>query len=163
MRGRHPLLQVEHLTMRFGGLTAVDDLSFASAGGDITAHHRPQRRRQDHRVQLPHRLLQADRRRLALARHARAAARSLPVSSAAARRLDRIAIARDARVARTFQNIRLFPKHDGAGEPVVAQHNPLMRASGFTLLGLFGAPAYRRARARGRSTRRRYWLERISS
>src|SRR5665213_2832963 len=31
------LLRVEHLTMRFGGLIAVDDLSFDAEQGDITA------------------------------------------------------------------------------------------------------------------------------
>ena len=32
-----PLLTVEHLTMRFGGLVAINDLSFAVGRGDITA------------------------------------------------------------------------------------------------------------------------------
>ena len=32
-----PLLSVEHLSMRFGGITAVDDLSFSATRGDITA------------------------------------------------------------------------------------------------------------------------------
>ena len=32
-----PVLRVEHLSMRFGGLVAVDDLSFSAARGDITA------------------------------------------------------------------------------------------------------------------------------
>ena len=32
-----PLLVVEHLTMRFGGLVAVNDLSFEVGRGDITA------------------------------------------------------------------------------------------------------------------------------
>jgi branched-chain amino acid transport system ATP-binding protein len=32
-----PLLTVEHLTMRFGGLVAVNDLSFRAARGEITA------------------------------------------------------------------------------------------------------------------------------
>ena len=32
-----PLLSVEHLTMRFGGLVAIDDLSFDTADGEITA------------------------------------------------------------------------------------------------------------------------------
>ena len=32
-----PLLKVEHLTMRFGGLTAVDDVSFDVGSQDITA------------------------------------------------------------------------------------------------------------------------------
>ena len=34
---KDPLLKVEHLTMRFGGLTAVDDVSFEAGRGDITA------------------------------------------------------------------------------------------------------------------------------
>src|SRR5215216_6204477 len=32
-----PILIVEHLSMRFGGLVAVDDLSFSAARGHITA------------------------------------------------------------------------------------------------------------------------------
>ena len=32
-----PLLAVEHLTMRFGGLVAIDDLSFSANKGEITA------------------------------------------------------------------------------------------------------------------------------
>ena len=32
-----PLLRVDHLTMRFGGLLAVSDLSFTAGRGDITA------------------------------------------------------------------------------------------------------------------------------
>ena len=32
-----PLLNVEHLTMRFGGLIAVDDISFAVRDRTITA------------------------------------------------------------------------------------------------------------------------------
>jgi branched-chain amino acid transport system ATP-binding protein len=32
-----PILAVEHLTMRFGGLVAVRDLSFKAARGEITA------------------------------------------------------------------------------------------------------------------------------
>ena len=32
-----PLLSVEHLTMRFGGLVAINDVSFDVGRGDITA------------------------------------------------------------------------------------------------------------------------------
>jgi ATPase subunit of ABC transporter with duplicated ATPase domains len=32
-----PLLGIEHLTLRFGGLVAVNDVSFAAGRGDITA------------------------------------------------------------------------------------------------------------------------------
>ncbi len=41
---------------------------------------------------------------------------------------------------------------------IVAQHNPLMRASGWTVLGLFGAASYRAAE-RAAVERARYWLE----
>ena len=56
-----PLLAVENLTMRFGGLVAVNAFSFSVGRGDITALIGPNGRRQDHGLQLRHRLLQADR------------------------------------------------------------------------------------------------------
>src|ERR1043166_6320122 len=36
MSATEPILRVEHLSMRFGGLVAVDDLSFNARRGDIT-------------------------------------------------------------------------------------------------------------------------------
>ena len=33
----HPILQVEHLSMKFGGLVAIGDLSFQARRGEITA------------------------------------------------------------------------------------------------------------------------------
>ena len=33
----HPILEVQGLTMRFGGLTAVSGVSFAAGSGEITA------------------------------------------------------------------------------------------------------------------------------
>jgi branched-chain amino acid transport system ATP-binding protein len=69
-------------------------------------------------------------------------------------------IGQRARVARTFQNIRLFPRMSVLENLLVAQHNKLMRASGFTLLGLFGPPGYRAAEGKA-VEQARYWLDRI--
>jgi branched-chain amino acid transport system ATP-binding protein len=68
-------------------------------------------------------------------------------------------IAKLARVARTFQNIRLFPGMTVLENLLVAQHNPLMTASGFTVLGLLGFKAYRRAE-QAAIDKATYWLER---
>ena len=59
MSGRDTVLRVEHLTMRFGGLVAVDDLSVCGRARRDHGADRPQWGRQDDRVQLHHRLLQA--------------------------------------------------------------------------------------------------------
>jgi len=69
-------------------------------------------------------------------------------------------VAEKARIARTFQNIRLFPGMTALENLLVAQHNRLMLASGYTLLGVLGFPSYAAAE-RAAVDRAREWLDRI--
>ncbi len=69
-------------------------------------------------------------------------------------------VAQRARVARTFQNIRLFPGMTVLENLLVAQHNRLMLASGYTLLGVLGFPSYARAE-RAAIDKARAWLDRV--
>src|SRR5262249_57898628 len=66
-------------------------------------------------------------------------------------------VAHRARVARTFQNIRLFQAMTVLENLLVAQHNSLMWASGFTVLGALGLRSYARAE-RSAIDKARYWL-----
>jgi branched-chain amino acid transport system ATP-binding protein len=75
--------------------------------------------------------------------------------------MDDFRIARHAKVARTFQNIRLFAGMTVLENLMVAQHNRLMVASGYTLAGMFGAGSYRRAE-REAVELSKFWLDRIA-
>jgi branched-chain amino acid transport system ATP-binding protein len=69
-------------------------------------------------------------------------------------------VTQKARVARTFQNIRLFQGMTVLENLLVAQHNSLMWASGFTALGALGLRSYARAE-RAAIEKARYWLDKI--
>ena len=165
------LLRVEHLTMRFGGLVAVNGLSFTAGRGDITALIGPNGAGKTTVFNCITGFYKPSEGRIALA-HGGAAiwdeldaltfrdARSLARGGDALFLLERMPdylVARRARVARTFQNIRLFPGMTVLENLLVAQHNPLMRASGFTALGIFGLGGYGRAE-RAAIEKARYWL-----
>jgi branched-chain amino acid transport system ATP-binding protein len=147
-----PLLTVEHLTMRFGGLVAVNDLSFTARAGEITALIGPNGAGKTTLFNCITGFYRPSVGRLRLAH---------PDGSAfLLERLPGFRIAKEARVARTFQNVRLFAGMTLLENLLVAQHNTLMVASGFTVLGLLGAPSYARAQDRA-IDKARYWLDRV--
>jgi branched-chain amino acid transport system ATP-binding protein len=75
-------------------------------------------------------------------------------------RLDDHDINSEARVARTFQNIRLFKGLTVLENLMVAQHDTLSRASGFTLGALFGIGGYQAAEEEAVEFARE-WLSRV--
>ena len=152
MSARETVLRVEHLTMRFGGLVAVDDLSFTAARGDITALIGPNGAGKTTVFNCITGFYKPTSGAMRLTHDD---GRSIQLE-----RLNDFRISKQAKVARTFQNIRLFPGMTALENLMVAQHNTLMLASGLTFLGLIGAPSWRAAekRAIDQATR---WLERI--
>jgi branched-chain amino acid transport system ATP-binding protein len=146
------ILSVENLTMRFGGLTAVNDLSFTARAKDITALIGPNGAGKTTLFNCITGFYQPTSGRLRLT-HPDGAGYELE-------RLPGFRITKEARVARTFQNIRLFAGMTVLENLLIAQHNTLMRASGFTVLGLLGARGYARAE-RQAVDKARYWLDRV--
>jgi len=146
------LLQVEHLTMRFGGLVAVEDVSFEAKRRQITGVIGPNGAGKTTLFNCITGFYKPTVGRMTL----------LP-EQGEAMLLEQMAgfmIGQKARVARTFQNIRLFPGMSALENLMVAQHNKLMRASGFTFLGLLGFPGYRKAEAEAKE-KAVHWLERV--
>ena len=146
-----PILAAEHLTMRFGGLVAVDDLSFAAKRGEITALIGPNGAGKTTVFNCITGFYQPT---AGLIRLTHADGRAFLLE-----RLLNFRIAKVARVARTFQNIRLFAGMTALENLVVAQHNVLMAASGFSFAGLFGLRSYRAAETAALD-KARYWLDR---
>ncbi|HEY7548111.1 MAG TPA: ABC transporter ATP-binding protein [Hyphomicrobiaceae bacterium] len=174
MSAADPLLAVEHLTMRFGGLIAIDDLSFAAARGEITALIGPNGAGKTTVFNCVTGFYKPSSGRLMLSHASRPARGEIDALTESGRRFGTTAagpvfllermpgheVAARAKVARTFQNIRLFSGMTVLENLIVAQHNPLMRASGWTVLGLFGARRYAAAE-RAAVERARYWLDQI--
>jgi branched-chain amino acid transport system ATP-binding protein len=146
-----PILIVDHLSMRFGGLVAVDDLSFKAQRGHITALIGPNGAGKTTVFNCITGFYKPTAGLLRLA-HPDGGVFYLE-------RLLNFRVSQIARVARTFQNIRLFSGMTVLENLVVAQHNPLMKASKFTFAGLIGLKSYRDAE-RAAVDKARYWLDR---
>ena len=147
-----PLLTVEHLTMRFGGLVAIDDVSFQAADCEITAIIGPNGAGKTTVFNCLTGFYKPSVGRLTL-HHPRKGDILLE-------RMEGFRISQKAAVARTFQNIRLFSAMSVLENLVVAQHNVLMRASAYTIGGLLGLASYRNAESQA-VDRARYWLDRV--
>jgi branched-chain amino acid transport system ATP-binding protein len=169
-----PLLKIEHLTMRFGGLVAVNDLTFTAGEGDITALIGPNGAGKTTVFNCITGFYKPSEGRIGL-RHGDLAIWSEidAVTAKSDRKMVRgnsglfllermpdFQVSAHAKVARTFQNIRLFAGMTVLENLLVAQHNALMAASGYTILGLLGLPAYRHAEAAS-IEKAKYWLDRI--
>ncbi len=134
-----PLLSVERLTMRFGGLAAIDDLSLDVPPGKITGVIGPNGAGKTTFFNCLTGFYKPTVGSVRLNHPERGVLRLEDLPSHQ--------VAHTAQVVRTFQNIRLFPKMTVLENLIVAQHNVLQKASRFSLAGILGLPSYRRAEA----------------
>jgi len=147
------LLAVDQLTMRFGGIVAVNELSFTASRHKITALIGPNGAGKTTVFNCITGFYKPTSGTMRLAHDG--------TEDIALEKLNDFRISKQAKVARTFQNIRLFPGMTVLENLMVAQHNALMRASGLTLLGLIGAPSWRTAEKRAVDLAK-FWLARVA-
>ena len=127
------LLDVENLTMKFGGLIAIDDLTFSAKKDHITSIIGPNGAGKTtvfncltgfYKATAGSMYLNKENNKMDL------------------KKFSDFKVAQKAGVARTFQNIRLFPQMSVLENMMVAQHNKLMQASGFSILGLINSKSF---------------------
>ena len=169
-----PVLTVEHLTMRFGGLVAINDLSFNVGRGEITALIGPNGagkttvfncvtgfyKPTEGRIVMRH---GPGRQQEEIDKLTAGGLKWQRTEQGAVFLLERMPdfeISHHAKVARTFQNIRLFGGMTVLENLLVAQHNALMKASAFTVGGILGIPTFRNAE-KDAIEKAVYWLEQV--
>lgn len=150
------LLRVTNLSVHFSGLVAIESVSFDVLRGTITAligpngagkttlfncltgFYKPTHGQIEFWLEEPSSALSSSFRLDQLPEHK---------------------ISQQARVARTFQNIRLFSGMSVLENLLVAQHKRLMQASHFSLSGLLQTSSYR-FHEKQAVEKAKYWLER---
>ena len=147
-----PILHLEHVSMKFGGLVAVNDLSFKAERGEITALIGPNGAGKTTVFNCITGFYKPTEGMMTLKRK--------NGESYLLERMQDFVVTKKAKVARTFQNIRLFSGMTVLENLLVAQHNGLMLASGYTILGLLGFPAYKNAE-RASIEKARRWIDKI--
>ena len=143
-----PLLEVRELAMRFGGLRAVDDVTFGAARGEITAIIGPNGAGKTTVFNCVTGFYRPTGGAIRLHRDGTA----VDLHALPGHRIAR------AGVARTFQNIRLFPGMTALENLLVAQHVKLAAATGWGVGAIFGLSAYPRAE-RAAVELARHWLD----
>ncbi|MBL4784072.1 MAG: ABC transporter ATP-binding protein [Cohaesibacteraceae bacterium] len=149
---KNPILTIEHMTMRFGGLVAVNDLSFDVGRKDITALIGPNGAGKTTVFNCITGFYKPTEGRLSMNRNSG--------QEYLLERMPDFEIAQKAGIARTFQNIRLFGGMTVLENLMVAQHNTLMDASLFTFGGIFGISSFKNAEKQAIENAKS-WLERI--
>ncbi|MCM2473240.1 ABC transporter ATP-binding protein [Rhizobium sp. CG5] len=144
------ILKVEHLSMKFGGLMAINDFSFDAKRGEITALIGPNGAG---KTTVFNCITGFYKPTMGMITMTQKSGKQFLLE-----RLPDFEIPKKAKVARTFQNIRLFSGLTVLENLLVAQHNKLMLASGYTVLGLLGLPAYKNA-AKQSVDFAAHWLE----
>jgi branched-chain amino acid transport system ATP-binding protein len=144
------ILTVRDLTMRFGGLTAVNEVNFTARRGDITAVIGPNGAGKTTLFNCITGFYKPSSGSITIAH--------TPGESLRLDRLPGHAIAKKGRVARTFQNIRLFGGMTVLENLLVAQHNKLQAATGFGVLAILGIGKYRAAE-KSAIELAKHWLE----
>ena len=143
------LLDVQNLTMKFGGLVAIDDLSFSAKKDHITSIIGPNGAGKTtvfncltgfYKATAGSMYLNKDNNKMDL------------------KKFSDFKVAQKAGVARTFQNIRLFPQMSVLENMMVAQHNKLMVASGFSILGLINSRSFLQKEKEAVKSSK-YWLD----
>ena len=143
------LLDVQNLTMKFGGLMAIDNLSFVAKKDHITSIIGPNGAGKTtvfncltgfYKATAGSMFLNKDNKKMDL------------------KKFSDFKVAQKAGVARTFQNIRLFPQMSVLENMMVAQHNKLMSASGFSILGLVNSKFYLQKEKEAMEISK-YWLD----
>ncbi|MET3776279.1 ABC transporter ATP-binding protein [Rhizobium alvei] len=147
---KKPLLELEHISMKFGGLMAINDLSFNAYEGEITALIGPNGAG---KTTVFNCITGFYKPTMGMIRLNHDDGKVFQLEQ-----MPDFKITAHAKVARTFQNIRLFSGLTVLENLLVAQHNRLMKASGFTILGLMGIGGYKKEASEA-IERARFWLE----
>jgi branched-chain amino acid transport system ATP-binding protein len=142
---------VRELSMCFGGIHAVSDLSFDVNAGGVTAIIGPNGAGKTTVFNCLTGFYKPSRGSILLHRERHVHA---------LHKMDDFRIAREAGVLRTFQNTRLFPGMSVLENMLVAQHDRLSQASGFSLKGLLRSASFTQTEKQA-VEKARHWLEKV--